>query len=126
VPVVSATFEGNRKGLFRIDAGLSGPNGVGNVICHAPTVRGLHLLRGRDTDRMKLGASNVAMGHVAWFKLAGHRFENPKVVFAIDPQGPLGDEYLEGNIGVDFLKPFHLVLDLPNERVAFVPRGKGR
>ena len=126
VPVVSATFEGGRKGLFRIDAGSSGPNGVGNVIFHAPTVANLHLLKGRKLDRMKLGPSKVAMSQVAWFELAGHRFENPKVVFAIDKQGPLGDEYLEGNIGVDFLKPFRLVLDLPHARVAFVPRGEGR
>ncbi len=49
-------------------------------------------------------------------------FENPNVVFAIDRQGPLGDEYLEGNIGVDFLKPFRLVLDFPNKRAAFLPR----
>jgi hypothetical protein len=126
VPVVSATFEGGRKGLFRIDAGSSGPNGVGNVIFHAPTVSGLHLLKNRYVERMKVGPSNVAMGQIAWFDLAGHRFKNPKAVFAIDRQGPLGDEYTEGNIGVDFLKPFHLVLDMPHERVAFVPLGKGR
>jgi Aspartyl protease len=126
VPVVAATFEGGHKGVFRIDVGSSGPNGVGNVIFHAPTVSDLHLLKGRKLDRMKLGPSKVAMSKIAWFELAGHRFDNPKVVFAIDRQGPLGDEYLEGNIGVDFLKPFHLVLDLPSERVAFVPRGKDR
>jgi hypothetical protein len=126
VPVVSATFEGGRKGLFRIDAGSSGPNGVANVIFHSPTVSEFHLLRGRKVDKMNLGPSKVAMGNVAYFELAGHRFDNPKVVFAIDRQGPLGDDYLEGNIGVDFLKPFRLVLDLPSERVAFVPRGKDR
>ena len=39
----------------------------------------------------------------------------------VRPNGPLGDDYLEGNIGVDFLKPFRLVLDYQNRRVAFVP-----
>ncbi len=126
VPVVAATFEGGHKGLFRIDAGSSGPNGVGNVIFHSPTVSELHLLKGRKVDKMNLGPTRVAMGKVAYFELAGHRFDNPKVVFALDRQGPLGDEYLEGNIGVDFLKPFHLVLDLPSKRVAFVPHGKDR
>ena len=126
MPIVSATFEGDRKGLFRIDAGASGPGGVGNVIFHAPAVSELHLLKGRKVSRMKIGPSKVAMGKVAWFELAGHRFENPDVVFAIDRQGPFGDEYVEGNIGVDFLKPFRLVLDFPNGRVAFLPHDKDR
>ena len=55
VPVVSATFEDNRKGLFRIDAGASGPGGAGNVIFHAPTVSDLHLLKGRKVNRMTMG-----------------------------------------------------------------------
>ena len=91
---------------------------MGNVVFHA-AVSELHLLKGRKVSRMKIGPSKVAMGKVAWFELAGHRFENPDVVFAIDRQGPFGDEYVEGNIGVDFLKPFRLVLDFPNRRVAF-------
>ena len=126
VPVVSATFEGDRQGLFRIDAGASGPGGAGNVIFHAPTVGDLHLLKGRKVNRMKMGPTKFAMGKVAWFELAGHRFRNPDVIFALDRQGPLGDEYLEGNIGVDFLKPFHLVLDFPSSRVAFVSYTKDR
>ncbi len=123
VPAVSATFEGDRRGLFRIDMGAGGPGGVGNVVFHAPAVNELHLLKGRKVSRMKIGPGKVAMGKVAWFELAGHRFENPDVVFAIDRQGPLGDEYVQGNIGVDFLKPFRMVLDFPNQRVAFLPRG---
>ncbi len=83
----------------------------------------LHLLKGRKVTRMKLGSGKVAMGKVAWFELAGHRFENPAVIFAIDRQGPFGDEYVDGNIGVDFLRPFRLVLDFQNERAAFLPRG---
>jgi hypothetical protein len=97
LPVVSAAFEGDRKGLFRIDVGASGP-----------------------------GPTEVALGKIAWFELAGHRFENPDVVFALDRQGPLGDEYVEGNIGVEFLRPFRMVLDYAKARVAFLPRVKGR
>ncbi len=126
VPLVSATFEGDRKGRFRIDMGSSGPNGVGNVLFHAPTVQELHLLKGRKVTKMKLGPSMVAMGKVAWFEFAGHRFENPNAVFAIDRQGPFGDEYVEGNIGIDFLKPFRMVLDFPSARVAFLPRTNDR
>ena len=63
---------------------------------------------------------------MAWFELAGHRFENPDIVFAIDRQGPLGDPYVDGNIGVEFLKPFRMVLDFANRRVAFLPRFKDK
>jgi Aspartyl protease len=125
LPVVSATFEGHREGRFRIDVGASGP-GVGNVIFHAPAVDDLHLLEGRRVTRTKIGPTEIAIGKMAWFELAGHRFENPDVVFAIDRQGPLGDQYLDGNIGVEFLKPFRMVLDFANRRVAFLPRIKDK
>ena len=126
VPLIAGTFEGNRKGLFRIDMGAGGPGGIGNVVFHAPTVNDLHLLKRRTVTRMKMGQNDVAMGAVDWFEVAGHRFDHPNVVFALSRQGPLADEYLEGNIGVDFLKPFRLVLDYQNRRVAFVPRGSER
>jgi hypothetical protein len=125
-PLVPARFEGNRKGLFRIDVGASGMGGVGNVVFHSPAVQQFRLLKGRNVSTMMLGPTDAAMGTIAWFELAGHRFKNPEVVFAIDKKGPFGDEYVEGNIGVDFLKPFRVVLDFGNERVAFLQRGKGR
>ena len=75
-PVISATFEGNKKGLFRIDVGASGPGGVGNVVFHAPTVQEKRLLRGRKLGPVMLGSSNAASGTIAWFELAGHRFKN--------------------------------------------------
>ncbi len=125
-PLVPARFEGNRKGLFRIDVGASGLGGVGNVVFHSPAVQQFRLLKGRDVSTMMLGPTDAAMGTIAWFELAGHRFKNPEVVFAIDKNGPFGDEYVEGNIGVDFLKPFRVVLDFGNERVAFLERRKGR
>jgi hypothetical protein len=123
VPAVSATFEGSRTGLFRIDVGASGP-GAGNVIFHAPTVQNLHLLDGRKVTHTRFGPTEVAFGKIAWFELAGHRFENCDAVFAVERQGPLGDEYVEGNIGVEFLKPFRMVLDFRRSRVAFLPRAK--
>jgi hypothetical protein len=126
VPVIAGTFEGNRKGLFRIDMGAGGPGGFGNVVFHSPTVNDLHLLKKRKVTRMKMGQNDVAMGAVDWFEVAGHRFDHPNVVFALSRQGPFADEYLEGNIGVNFLKPFRLVLDYQNRRVAFVPRGSVR
>ena len=66
----------------------------------------------------------VAIGKLGWFELAGHRFESPTVVFGLEPRGPLGDPYVEGNLGVEFLKPFKIVLDFPHERVALVSQSR--
>ena len=121
VPAIQATYEGNRTGLFRIGVGSSGQGGMSNVVFHAPVVQEKHLLKNRPVDRMKMGTSMLGFGKVAWFKLAGHRFKNPDAVFAIETQGAFGDEYVDGNIGIDFLKPFRIVLDFPHSRVAFLP-----
>jgi hypothetical protein len=118
-PTVSATFEGGHKGRFRIDVGASGA-GFSNVAFHAPAVEARNLLHRRQVMIARLGVTRIAFGKMAWFELAGQRFEKPDVVFALDRQGPFGDEYLEGNLGVEFLKPFRIVLDYAHERVVFL------
>ena len=119
-------FRGRPQGTFPHRHGSGGPGGAGNVVFHAPAVNDLHLLKGRKVTRMKIGQDDVAMGKVAWFELAGHRFDHPDVVFAIDRQGTFGDEYVEGNIGVDFLKPFRMVLDFQNTSSRLPPARLGR
>ena len=59
-------------------------------------------------------------GTIAWFELMGHRFENPRVIFALATSGPLADPFVDGNLGVEFLKPFRIVLDYQHERLAFI------
>jgi hypothetical protein len=122
VPLVPATFDGG-KGLFRIDVGAAG-GPFSNVVFHAPAVEALHLLEHRKTTTTTVGPTRVAIGKIGWFEIAGHRFEGPDAVFALDHQGPLGDAYLEGNLGVAFLRPFRIVLDYRNERLAFLDRSK--
>ena len=99
---------------------------MGNVVFHSPAVREHRLLKGRKVTRMPMGPNKLAMGKIAWFEFGGHRFESPAAVFATEDQGPFGDVYVEGNIGVDFLKPFRMVLDFPKSRVAFLPLEKDR
>jgi hypothetical protein len=125
LPLVEATFEGDHKGLFRIDVGASGGAG-GNVLFHTGAVETLDLLRDRSVKVFRLGPTRVAQGKIAWFELAGHRFDKPEVLFALDRQGPFGDEYVTGNLGVEFLKPFRIVLDYPHERVALMHRTEAR
>jgi hypothetical protein len=119
VPLAPARFAGG-EGLFRIDVGAAG-GPAANVIFYSPTVTRLKLADER-TPVVTSMESRFGVGQIPWFELAGHRFETPDVLFALDPTGPLADPYLAGNLGVEFLKPFRLILDYPHHRVAFVPR----
>lgn len=120
-----ARFEGEREGLFRIDTGASG-----TVTFHAPAVTALGLLEGRELAAGSSGgvggSASAPTGRLAWFELAGHRFENPSVSFSQAESGAFTDRYTTGNLGQGFLAPFRIVLDYRHDRLAFVPLAKGR
>lgn len=115
VPLMKATFP-QGEGIFRMDVGAaSGP--AGNVIFHTSTVESMKI----DTSAMhvaKSGESEFAVGSIEWFELAGHRFENPVVLYSLSKFGPLAERNIDGNLGVEFLKVFRLVLDYRNARMA--------
>jgi hypothetical protein len=113
-PVVRASFEGNHQRWFRLDIGAAV-----TVMFHTPVVRELGLLRGRDGTPSRIGQLEVMFGAVAWFELAGRRFEQPTVIFITNEDGPGADPHTAGNIGLEFLKPFKLVFDYANKRSAF-------
>ncbi len=118
-PVVPASFEGG-SGLFRLDVGASGGS-HGNVVFHAPAVHRLGLTEGRDTTPLNLAQQEAAEGRIAWFELAGKRWENPHVMFALGEDGPLSDSWTLGNIGNGFMRSFRIVFDYRRARIAFVP-----
>ena len=119
-PVVEASFEGG-SGLFKLDVGASGgPHG--NVVFHAPAVRRLGLIEGRDVTPNNLAQQEAANGSIGWFELSGRRWENPDVVFALGEDGPFSDPYTVGNIGTGFMKAFRIVFDYRRARIAFVPK----
>lgn len=122
-PCTRARFEGEREGLFRIDTGANG-----TLVFHAPAARALGLLEGRALSSSLSGGvggnSDTRAGVLAWFELAGHRFEQPQVQFSLAEHGAFADRYTTGNIGQDFLAPFRMVLDYPNDRLAFVELAK--
>jgi len=122
-PCVHARFEGDHEGLFRVDTGANG-----TVAFHAPAVRELGLLEGRSVNASLSGgvggSTDTRSGPLAWFELAGHRFEKPTVEFSLAEQGAFTDRYTVGNIAQDFLAPFRLVLDYPDDRMAFVELAK--
>lgn len=119
-PAVRARFEGDREGLFKLDTGSNQ-----TVSIHAPAVERLGLLAGRETRESRsggVGGSRASrQGKLAWFELAGHRFESPEVEFAGAGEGAFSDIYATGNIGAGFLKAFRIVFDYSNKRVAFAP-----
>lgn len=121
VPAVEAAFEGDRRGVFRLDTGA--PN---TVTFHAPTVERYGLLEGRDTRPTFLGgvggASKAVSGPLEWFEIAGYRFEKPQVAFSLATSGAFADEYTAGNIGGGFLHPFRVVFDYSLSRIAFVQK----
>jgi predicted aspartyl protease len=122
-PCAKARFEGDHEGLFRLDTGANG-----TLAFHTPAVREFKLLEGRTVTSGANGgvggSTEVKNGTIAWFELAGHRFEKPMVAFALAEKGAFTDRYTLGNIGQDFLAPFRMVLDYPHDRIAFAPLGK--
>jgi hypothetical protein len=124
-PCARARYEGEHVGLFRLDSGASG-----TVTFHVPTVDARRLLEGRAVSASLsggVGGTAAALeGELAWFELAGHRFEKPRVSFSRATSGAFLDRYTDGNIGASFLGAFRLVLDYGQRRIAFLPRGGKR
>ena len=123
LPCVEATFEGDRRGIFRIDTGASG-----TVQFHAAAVERMDLLAGRETEPMQVGGvggmRTIRGGELAWFELAGHRRAPLEAGFEPE-RGPQEiSDHVAGTLGGDLLKPFTLVLDVPGSRIAFLPRGE--
>lgn len=117
---VRARFDGG-EGDFGLDTGANG-----NVTFHEPITRELKLLEGRETSPAKLGGVGgfveARAAKLAWFELGGERVENITANFAIEPKGAFANPAKAGNIGTGLLRPFTLVLDYANERIAFVKR----
>lgn len=119
-PIVEASYEGGRKGMFRLDTGASGTLTFGGALA-------AKLVEGRVTKPIMLGGvggmMNAKVGAIDFFELAGYRFEKPEVTFMVDNRHALANEFLDGNIGQDLLLPFTLVFDYGAERIAFVQTG---
>lgn len=121
VACVEAEFEGH-KGIFKLDSGAAGST----VALHAPTVEKFKLLDGRDTTETLAGGvgGNVSAksGKLKYFELGGHRTDDIEVTFATTAKGAFNSADTLGNIGGDLLKPFKIVFDYQNKRIAFVKR----
>src|SRR6185312_16862965 len=108
-PAAEASCEAG-TGWYTVDTGSDG-----SATFHQPYVESKHLLEGRDTQSEQAGGvggnTETRIGHIKWFELAGHRFENPSVAFSLAKTGAFANSYLAGNIGDILLRPFTTVFD---------------
>ena len=118
IPLVPARFP-QGEGMFRMDVGASSGE-AGNVVFHSPVVERLKMVPA-GAPTATAGNAEFALGSVEWFELSGHRCEKPRVIFALGDTGPLADPYIDGNIGVEFLRPFRIVFDYRRARMALIP-----
>lgn len=124
-PCARGEFEG-RSALFKLDTGAANLS----VTFHAPAVREMGLLEGRETAPSMAagvgGAVPTRAGELADFTLGGHRFERPRASFATEQKGAFANASVAGTIGGELLRPFVLVTDYHNGRIALVAREGGR
>jgi len=117
-PSVTARLEGNREGLFMLDTGASGTVDINSKFSTEQK-----LLEGRKTVAETVSSSGGdfknALGSLEWFELAGYKFNNPKVSFRVAGVG-YEAEGVTGVVGRVFMKPFTIVFNYPERRVAFI------
>jgi hypothetical protein len=123
LPAIEAEFEESGKGIFKLDTGAAGST----LMFHSPAVKHFKLLEGRETSTSQTGgvggAVSVEMGPLSSFRFGGHEVKDQQVGFAIgEGDGAFSDEASAGNIGGVWLRPFTLVLDYPQKRIAFVKK----
>ena len=108
--------------IFKLDSGA----GADSVTFHQPAVEKLKLLEGRQTTPSKKGGVGGFVqsqsGKLEWFEIGGKRHEDVSVTFATEAKGAFANPYITGNLGGTFIKPFNLVLDYQNGRIAYVER----
>jgi len=117
---VEAEFEGH-KGVFSI---TSSPGNT--VVINSPAVKKLALIAGRelrDTFITGYGGNQaVKEGKLKYFEIGGHRREDVIANFATSETGAFSNQDTIGTIGGELLKPFQIVFDYQNRRIAFEKR----
>jgi hypothetical protein len=122
VPLLPARFASGsaaHDGVFRLDVGAGG-DPASNAIFHTPTVEKYQFPY--DPANIINEPMKLAAAQIPWFEIAGHRFVEPFVLLAFDATGPLADPFIDGNVGVEFLKPLRIVLDYQREQMSLEVR----
>ena len=120
-PIIAARLEGNIEGRFMLDTGAT------STVLLSPEFVRIHTLLGtRRVGKRKHtsvgGVFEALVTEIAWFELAGHRFERPTVQIAPPDRWESALEGIAGIIGYGFLRRFTIVLNYPEAKIAFLPR----
>lgn len=117
-PAFTARLEGDREGLFMLDTGHSG-----TVDINSNFSKEHKMLEGRKTVDETVSSSGGdlknSLAALEWFELAGYRFKNPRASFRIAGAG-YEAEGVAGVVGREFMKPFTIVFNYPERRIAFI------
>ena len=117
-PAFTGSLEGGRTGLFMLDTGHSS-----TVDINSNFSREQGLIEGRKMVEETVSSSGGDLknlrGRLEWFELAGYRFKNPGAYFRVAGKG-YEAEGVAGVVGREFMKPFTIVFNYPERRVAFI------
>jgi hypothetical protein len=121
-PAIRARCEG-REGLFQIDTGQDTA-----IVCHWPTVQKWNLTDGRELRPARLrgvgGDIEGRAGALAWVEFGGVRQEQVDSLFLVEAKGSRAASQRDGAIGSALLRPFVIITDYGNTRVAFRARAR--
>ena len=121
VPAIEGTFDGEDKGLFRLDVGSSS-----TVDVHAPfaAAKGLKGRMGRTqrVDGVGFGGSfSSEIGRLRSMSLGPYEWDDPVVVLSTAKEGAFASEEFAGNIGNRVLERFRVTFDYQRREVMLEP-----
>jgi predicted aspartyl protease len=120
-PIITARLEGNIEGQFVLDTGETG-----TVLFYPDFVRNHALLDKRETIEHTVrrvdGLYRTRAAKIAWFELAGRRFEQLVVQFAPSELPKAGLEGVAGIIGRGLLRRFTVIFNYSESRIALLQR----
>ena len=117
IPAMTATYEGDRTGLFRFDSGSA------KVLeFDADTVEEFGLIEKRKVHETQVGgvggSRSADEGELAWVEFAGHRTSAPLVTFSRSGPTAKRAPSTDGVFGLGIIPGMAIVFDYGDERYA--------
>jgi hypothetical protein len=118
-PHAMGQIEEKEPGLFMLDTGATGALAI-----HSHAVKRLKLLEGRKTNASMtggVGGMRIARsGTIESLMLCGQKIENVKTVFSQAEKDTRAGDDVQGEIGVEVLKQFRMIVNYPDRKIALI------